>query len=94
MKVTLNEIEKNLQGINNWGDVTEYQINNLDDKEEKSTQSEQQEERRIKKMWGKAEKPLGQLQMYHIRVIGVLEGEVKEQEIEKLIWKNNKRKLP
>ena len=49
MKVTLNEIKKNLQGINSGGDEAENQINDLEHKEEKSIQSEQQEEKRIKK---------------------------------------------
>ena len=50
MKVTLSEIKKNLQGTNSGGDEAKNQINNLEYKEEKnSIQSEQQEEKRIKK---------------------------------------------
>ena len=49
MKVTLSEIKKNLQGTNSGRDETEYQMNDLEHKEEKSIQSEQQEEKRIKK---------------------------------------------
>ena len=43
MKVTLSEIKKNLQGINSGVDETENQINDLEHKEEKNIQSEQQE---------------------------------------------------
>ena len=47
MKFTLSEIKKNLQGTNGGGDETENQINNLEHKEEKNIQPEQQEEKRI-----------------------------------------------
>ena len=49
MKVTLSEINKNLQGTNSGGDEAKSQINNLEHKEEKYIQSEQQEEKRIQK---------------------------------------------
>ena len=49
IKVLLSEIKKNLQGINSGVDEGENQINDLEHKEEKKIQSEQQEER-IKKM--------------------------------------------
>ena len=44
MKVTLSEIKKNLQGINSGEDDVTNQINDLEHKEGKSIQSEQQEE--------------------------------------------------
>ena len=47
MKVTLSEINKNLQGTNSGEDETQYQINDLECKEEESIQSEQREEKRI-----------------------------------------------
>ena len=47
MKVTLSEIKNNQQGTNSGGDEAENQINDLEHKEEKSIQSEQQEEKRI-----------------------------------------------
>ena len=40
---------KNLQGVNSGVDVAENQINDLEHKEEKNIQSEQQEEKRIHK---------------------------------------------
>ena len=49
MKVELSEIQKNLQGTNSGEDEAKNQINNLEHKEEKSIQSEQQEEKRIQK---------------------------------------------
>ena len=52
MKVTLNEIKKNPQGTNSGGDEAETQINDLEHKEEKNIQSEQQEKRIFfKKPW-------------------------------------------
>ena len=44
MKVALSEIKKNLQGTNSGGDELKNQINDLEHKEGKSIQSEQQEE--------------------------------------------------
>ena len=52
MKVTVSEIKKNLQGTNSWEDEAQNQINDLEQKEGKSIQSEQQEEKRIKKYYG------------------------------------------
>ena len=49
MKFTLSEIKKNLQGINSEEDEAEIQINDLEHKEDKNIQSEQQEEKRIQK---------------------------------------------
>ena len=49
MKVTLSEIKKNLQEINRGMDEVKNQINDLEHKGEKNIQSEQQEEKRIKK---------------------------------------------
>ena len=49
MKVILSEIKKNPQGINSEGEEARIQINNLEHKEERSIQPEQQEETRIQK---------------------------------------------
>ena len=49
MKVTLSEIKKNLPGTNSGRDEARNQINDLEHKEEKSIQSELQEEKRIQK---------------------------------------------
>ena len=45
MKVTLSEIKKNLQGTNSGEDEAKNQINDLEHKEAKNKQSEQQEKR-------------------------------------------------
>ena len=80
MKVTLSEIKKNLQGTNSGRDETEYQMNDLEHKEEKSIQSEQQEEKRIQKTHGI--RSLWYIsKCTNIQMIGVPEEE-KEQEIE------------
>ena len=47
MKVALSEIKKNLQGTNSGGDELKNQINDLEPKEGKSIQSDQQEEKGI-----------------------------------------------
>ena len=48
MMVALSEIKKNLQGTSSGEDEVENQTNDLEHKEGKSIQSEQQEEKRIK----------------------------------------------
>ena len=47
MKDTLIKIKNNLQGINSRLDEAKIQISDLEHKEEKNIQSEQQEEKRI-----------------------------------------------
>ena len=47
MKVTLSEMKKNLQGTSSGVDEAEKQINDLECKEDKNIQSEEQEEKRI-----------------------------------------------
>ena len=49
MKFALSEIKKNLLQTNSREDEAENEINNLEHKEEKSIQSEQQEGKRIQK---------------------------------------------
>ena len=49
MKDTLIEIKNNLQGNNSKVDEAENQINDLQHKEAKNSQSEQEEEKRIQK---------------------------------------------
>ena len=45
MKAALGEIKKNRQGTNSGGDEAENQINDLEHKEPKNNQSEQEEEK-------------------------------------------------
>ena len=49
MTVTQSEIKKNLQGTTSGVDEAKNQISDLEHKEEKNIQSEQQEEKRIQK---------------------------------------------
>ena len=50
-KATISEIKNNLQGHNNRVDEAKNQIKDLEHNEAKTNQSEQQEEKRIQKMW-------------------------------------------
>ena len=54
-------MKKNIQGTNSAGKETWTQINGLDQKEEINIQPEQNEETRIKKKYGEAYEPPGQL---------------------------------
>ena len=85
-KDTLIEIKNNLQGNNSEVDEAENQINNLEHKEAKINQSEQ-EEKRIQKNEDSVRSLWNNFKHTNIWVIGVLEGEVKEQEIENLFEK-------
>ena len=49
MEVTLSEIKKNLQGTSSEEEEAKNQGNDLEHKEGKSIQSEQQEEKRLQK---------------------------------------------
>ena len=49
MKPALSEIKKNLQGTNSGGEKAENQINDLEHKEAKNKQLEQQEKKEYKK---------------------------------------------
>ena len=82
MKVTLCEIKKNLQGTNSDVKETRTQINGLEQKEERNIQSEQNEETRIQKNEERLRNLQDILKRSNIQIIGTLEGEEKEQEIE------------
>ena len=70
------------------------QINNLEHREEKYIWSEQQEENRTLKNKDRLRSLWDNFKYTNIWILGVLEGEEKEQEIENLFEKNNERKLP
>ena len=84
MKATPSEIKENIQGTNSEGKETGTQINDLEQKEKISIQTEQNEETRIQK---KNEEMLRNLwdnfKCSNIWIIGVPEGE-EEQEIKNL----------
>ena len=91
MKDTLIEIKNNLHRTNSRVDKAEIQISDLEHKEAKNNQSEQQEQKRIQKNEDSVKVPLGQLQAY---LMGVLKGEEKEQEIGNLFEKIMKENFP
>ena len=95
MKDTLIEIKNNLQWNNNKVDGAENEINDLEHKEGKNNQSEQQEEKCIKK---KNEDSISSLwdnfKQSNICIIGVSEGEEKEQETGNLFGKIMKENFP
>ena len=54
MKDTQNEIKQNIRGTKSEGKETRTQISDLEQKEEKNIQLEQNEETKIQKKWGEA----------------------------------------
>ena len=87
MKDTLIKIENNLQGNNSRVDEAENQINDLEHKEAKNKQSEQREEKRIQKNENSIRSLWDNFKCAKICIIGVPEGEEKEQEIGSLFEK-------
>ena len=86
MKVTLSEIKKNLQGINSTVDEAKNQINDLEHKEAKTNQSEQ-EEKRIHNNKDSVSSLWDNFKHSNIHIIEVPEGEEREQEIGNLFEK-------
>ena len=76
------EIKENVQGTNSERKAIRIQINNLDQKEERNVQPEQNEERRIQKNEERLRNLWDNFKYSNIQIIGVPEGEEKEQEIE------------
>ena len=74
-------------------DEAENQITDLEHKEDKNNQSEQQE-KRIQKSEDSISSLWDSFKHSNMCIIGMLEGEEKEQEIENLFEKNNERKFP
>ena len=71
MKDTLTAVRNSLQGINSRVDEAKIQISYL--------KSEQLKEKRIQNQLGQCKDPLEQLQNTNIFIMGLLEGEEKEQ---------------
>ena len=87
MKVALSEIKKKLQGTNSGGDEVKNQINDLEHKEEKNSQSEQPEEKTIQKNEDSVNSLWDISKCANIQIIRMPEGEEEEQEIENLFEK-------
>ena len=66
MKAMKSEIKQNTQGTNSEGKETRTQINGVDQKEEISTQPEQNEETRIQKHEERLRNPRDNFKCYNI----------------------------
>ena len=84
---TLIEIKNNLQGINSTVNKAEKQISDLEYKEAKKNHSEQQEEKRTPQNEDSVRTLWDNFKHSNICIIGVPEGEEKEQEIGNLFEK-------
>ena len=93
-KDTLIEIKNNLQGNNNRVDEAKNQINDLGHKEAKNNQWQQQEEKRTPQNEDSIRSPWDNFKRSNIHIIGVPEGEEKEQEIGNLFEKIMKENFP
>ena len=95
MKDTLIEIKNNLQRHNSRVDEAENQINDLEHKEAKTTNQENKKKKKIQKQ---NEHSISRLcdnfKWSNIHILGVPEGEEKEQEIGSLFEKIMKENFP
>ena len=94
MKDLLIEIKNNLQGNNSKAVEAKNQINDLEYKDAKNNQSEQQEEKRILKNEDSISSLWDNDKRSNIPIIGVPEGEEKEQEAGNLFDKIMKENFP
>ena len=94
MKAMLSEMKENVQGTNSDGKETGTEINGVDQKEERNIQPEKNEETRIRKNEERLRNLQDILKRSNIRMIGVPEGEEKEQKIENLFEQIMKENFP
>ena len=94
MKAMQSEIKQNIRGSNSEGKETRTHINNLEPKEEINIQPEQNEETRIQKNEERLSNFQDIFKCSNIRIIGVPEGEEKEQKIEILFEQIMKENFP
>ena len=87
MKATQSAIKLKIQGTNSEGKETSTQINDLEQKEEINIQPEQNEETRIQKNEERLRNLWDNFKHSNIQIIGVLQGEEEEQDIEHLFEK-------
>ena len=92
-KDTLIEIKNNLQGNNSRVDEANNEINDMEHKETKNNHSEQVV-KRIQKGDDSVSSLWDNFKHFNTRIIKVLEGEEKEQEIENLFEKIMKENFP
>ena len=84
VKAMQREIKKKIQGTNSEGKETGTQINNLEQKEERNIQPEQNEETRIQKNEERLRNLWDNFKHSNTQIIWVPEEEEEEQEIENL----------
>nr|KAF6501062.1 hypothetical protein HJG59_008047 [Molossus molossus] len=84
MKEALTEVKNNLHRFNNRVGKAKKQTINLESKGAKNNQSEQHKEKRIQKNEESVSSLWDNFKRANIRILGVPEGEEREQEIENL----------
>ena len=94
MKAMQHEIKENVQGTNSERKDTRTQINDLKQKEEINIQPEQNEETRIQTIEERLRNLWDNFKHPNMKIIGVTEGEVGEQEIENLFEQIMKENFP
>ena len=94
VKTMKNELKENVQGTNSEGKETRTQTNDLEQKEERNIQPEQNEETRIQKNEERLRNLQDNFKCSNIQIIGVPEGEEEEQEIKNLFAQIMKENFP
>ena len=87
VKANQSEIKQNIQGTDSEGKETGTQMNDMEQKEEINIQPEHNEETRIQKNEERLRNLGDKFKCSNIQIIGVPEGEEKEQEIKNLFEK-------
>ena len=94
VKTMKSEMKENAQGTISEGKETRTQINDLDQKEKRNIQPEQNEETRIQKYEERLRNLQDIFKCSNIQIIGVPEGKEEEQGIENLLEQIMKRTSP
>ena len=84
MNKTINEIKNSLEGINSWITEAEEQISDLEDKIVEVTTTEQNKEKRIKRIEDSLRDLWDNIKCTNIRITGVPEEEEKKKGTEKI----------
>ena len=94
VKAMPSETKENIQETNREGKETGTQINNMEQEEERNIQPEQDEEKRIQKNEERLRSVQDNFKHSNVRIIGVPEREVEEQEIKNLFEKIMRENFP
>ena len=94
MKITISELKNTVEGIQSRLEEAEDWVSELEDKVEKNSQTEQINEKRVKKTKEVLRKLQDNMKRNNIRTIGIPEGEEEEQGIENLFEKVMMENLP